>query len=168
VTYIFISPFLTTAGTTEVSSYRCKTKSAENVHLVDTPGFDDTSIDIVDVLRDLSFTLIKLHGDELKLNGILYLHPVSMGRLDIHHSRTQRMFGRLCGEKPFGRVALVLTMCETIEAGAVDRKENRLRTADWGAMMDDGSTVFKHYNTEGSALAIIEGLAARSILEEPT
>jgi hypothetical protein len=142
--------------------------SAGNVYLVDTPGFDDTSIDIVDILRDLSFTLTKLHGDEFKLNGILYLHPVSMGRLDIHHSRTQRMFRRLCGEKPSERVALVLTMCETIDAEAVDRKENRLRTADWGAMTDDGSTVFRHYNTEGSALAIIEGLAARTIPDKLT
>ena len=46
------------------------------IHLIDTLGFNDTYRTDSDVLKDLVFWLNKSYEHQIRLSGIVYLHPI--------------------------------------------------------------------------------------------
>lgn len=143
-------------------TYDCGGKT---VHLIDTPGFDDTYKSDTDVLKELAYYLAKSYREGLLLTGIIYLHPITHNRMNGTAFKNLRTFRKLCGEQGVGSVVLATTMWENVNPPELgDQRERELVNTPefWGDMKQAGSEVRKHYNTRDSAEAIIAFLLARS------
>ena len=138
----------------------------KTVHLIDTPGFDDTFRSDSDVLRDVAYYMAKSYGvTKIRLTGILYVHPVTSNRMSGAAFKNLRTFRKLCGKESMDSVVLVTTMWDIMsphELG-VERMKELVDTPDfWGNMTKEGSEVREHQNTVESAAAIIDYLVTRN------
>ena len=64
----------------------------KHVHLIDTPGFDDTETADIDTLKTIAAYLSASYANGVRINGIVYLHRISDNRLSGTSSRNLRMF----------------------------------------------------------------------------
>lgn len=64
------------AETSEVEDWTFMYKPGLRVHLIDTPGFDDTNKKDVEVLRDIAGWLGVTYKKKILLSGLIYLHPI--------------------------------------------------------------------------------------------
>lgn len=65
-------------GTEIIYQYDFMYNTGVRVHLIDTPGFDDTGKTETEVLKDLLRFLHELQIDKIKLSGILCLHNLAV------------------------------------------------------------------------------------------
>lgn len=98
-------------------------------------------------------------GKRIKVTGILYLHSITHNRLTepLPH---YEIFRKLCGNQYSGSVALVLTMCEKVNAEKCQMRGDEL-TKHWKRMMGKEAAVYSHNGTKKSAW---EGVAALGVL----
>ena len=81
------------------------------VHLIDTPGFDDTNRSDSDVLKDLAYWLgISNEKKKNQLTGLIYLHPITHVRMASTPFKNLRTFRKMVGSGSMASVALVSTM----------------------------------------------------------
>ncbi|KAI8207019.1 hypothetical protein K4K52_002607 [Colletotrichum sp. SAR 10_76] len=141
-----------------VSSYPVKYNENTTVWLVDTPGFDDTSRSDTEVLREIATWLSNAYKDTKHLHGIIYLHRITDTRLGGSAMRNLFMFQKLCGQDALKNVILATTMWEDVKEGLGNKREEELKnkTEFWGGMMNKGSAVLRHQNTQESALRLVE------------
>lgn len=134
------------------------------VHLIDTPGFDDTKRKDTDVLRDIAGWMAVTYKKKIKLSGIIYLHRITDPRMGGTQMRNLTMFKELCGPKCFPAVTLVTTFWGAVvdPAIAADR-ELQLRTKDefWGYMTKKGSRIVRHSGSRESAMNIVDSIVKR-------
>ncbi|RYP22870.1 hypothetical protein DL765_001466 [Monosporascus sp. GIB2] len=137
--------------------------SGKTIHLIDTPGFDDTYRTDSDVLRDLAYYLTSSYGSGYKLSGIIYLHPITHNRLTGTAFKNLRTFRKLCGAQSMSSIVLATTMWSEVTPEVGDAREVELKeTAEfWGDMIREGSTVYRHTDDHNSAINIISFLADR-------
>jgi len=113
----------------------------QNIVLVDTPGFDDTTRPdsailgmIADWLKATSVIINMFprevieyqnfrYEKDVKLSGILYLHRITDNRMGGAPQRNLRMFGRLCGDEPAKKVVFVTTMWDKISTNVGEQRE---------------------------------------------
>lgn len=157
----------------QLSSRRPETKDigvhtfeqdGKRIHLIDTPGFDDTYKSDADVLKDLAYYLTKSYDRGIKLTGIIYLHPITHNRMTGTAFKNLRTFRKLCGTESMSAVVLVTTMWELVtprSEGVKREQELRDEPDFWGTMQREGSTIVQHANTRESALAILATLVGR-------
>jgi hypothetical protein len=141
----------------EVDEYQLVYKDY-NVHLIDTPGFDDTTRSDTEVLRDIAGWLGTAYEQKKKLSGIIYLHRISDPRMAGSAKRNLHMFKKLCGEECFSSVILATTMWGLVDERTGDAREAELvREEDfWGYMAKRGSKVMRHYGDRESAMRIVK------------
>ncbi|GAB1313685.1 G domain-containing protein (Fragment) [Madurella fahalii] len=110
------------------------------VHLIDTPGFDDTN------------------RAGIRLSGIIYLHKISDVRMTGSTRRNLVMFKKLCGENAFQSVVLATSMWSRVSESEGQERERELVGTDtfWGLMCKKGSRVFRYLNTRQSWLALLD------------
>ena len=127
------------------------------VHLIDTPGFDDTNLSDVQVLQNIAHWLSASFKSGVRLNGIIFMHRISDPRLAGSAKRNLLMFKKLCGEKVYQSVVLATTMWGKVTPEEGDRREKELinEPTYWGSMYKLGSKVFRYHNTRESALDLI-------------
>ncbi|KAL8987464.1 MAG: hypothetical protein Q9177_003323 [Variospora cf. flavescens] len=151
-------------GTISPSVYSLRRKG-QIVRLIDTPGFDDSKRSDIDVLTDLAFHLASAYqtNPKILLSGIIYLHPIDQPKLAGTARKNLAMFKLLCGDESLQSVVLATTMWrDEIQADATQRVTQLESTPEyWGRMIEHGSSVFRHDNTPGSALRIIDHIIAR-------
>jgi hypothetical protein len=130
----------------------------QRFYLIDTPGFDDTYVSDIDVLRMLADWLNRVHQNNVRLAGIVYLHRIGDNRLGGAAMKNLRMFKKLCGDEALPRVVLATTMWGMVPEDIATRREQQLKTGDqfWGPMIQKGSRVFRQDNGEHSARRIIQ------------
>ncbi|KAL7933672.1 hypothetical protein V8C35DRAFT_327627 [Trichoderma chlorosporum] len=128
------------------------------VHLIDTPGFDDTNRSDVEVLQNIAYWLSKSFVEGTKLSGMIYLHRIIDVRMTSSVRRNILMFQKLCGEKVYHSVVLATTMWGLIdEATGIKREQELAQTEDfWGYMHKQGSRIFRVAQTRESCLDIIQ------------
>ncbi|RFN48650.1 putative zinc finger c2h2 [Fusarium flagelliforme] len=145
------------ACTDKVEVYSFKYSPGVTIHLVDTPGFDDTNRQDSDVLRDISAWLSKSYTEKILLNGILYLHRISDPRMQGSGRMSINLLIKLCGRDALKNVVLVTTMWELVEADVGRRREKELENTEefWGFMKRHGSQTRRHLNSEESARKIL-------------
>ncbi|CAA9964255.1 hypothetical protein PTMSG1_07614 [Pyrenophora teres f. maculata] len=80
------------------------------VHLLDTPGFNDSRQSDGEVLQELAFWLASAYGRDIKLSGIIYLHCITNNRLQGTAARALEAFKKMCGKEAFKGVVLATTM----------------------------------------------------------
>ncbi|PMD26343.1 hypothetical protein NA56DRAFT_537804, partial [Hyaloscypha hepaticicola] len=107
------------------------------VHLIDTPGFDDTELTDSDILIRIAGYLVT----DVRLSGILYLHPISTTRMGGAATRNLKMFQNLVGKDNMGNVKLITTKWAgvTPEQGQLYLKE--LVGEFWNSMIAAGAHV---------------------------
>jgi hypothetical protein len=102
---------MTWIGTTEVEGYEIPGRRGEKIYLIDTPGFDDTQISYVELLRTLAAALggMSLNGD-VRFAGFVYLHRITDQRVSGSSLESLRIFEKICGEENFPYVVLATSM----------------------------------------------------------
>lgn len=113
------------------------------ITLIDTPGFDDSSVSDLEILRTLSKWL-KEHCEEGQLlTGIIYLHPITKTRLEGSALRALTIMKKLCGQDNLKNVVLVTTFWNDVTWELGVRRERELISTDdfWKQLVDQGSKV---------------------------
>jgi hypothetical protein len=134
-----------------------------NVHLVDTPGFDDTRISDEDVLNNIAFWLSVSYEADVRLSGIVYLHPMHKVRMGGSAHKNLRMFKELVGEESLSSVVLATNMWSKVSEDVGKRREQELKEDrdKWADMIGNGSVVFRHDDTRESALRIVDFILSK-------
>ncbi|QYS94986.1 ANK_REP_REGION domain-containing protein [Trichoderma simmonsii] len=140
------------------------------VHLIDTPGFDDTSRSDVEVLQNIALWLKESFEQGTKLSGIIYLHRIIDVRMAGSTLRNLSMFKKLCGEEAYSSVVLATSMWSQVdETTGAQRERELIETKKfWGYMHDKGSKIFRLNQTRESCLGIIKyilSLGSTTLLE---
>ncbi|KAL6805346.1 hypothetical protein J3E68DRAFT_433382 [Trichoderma sp. SZMC 28012] len=128
------------------------------VHLIDTPGFDDTSRSDVEVLQNIAVWLSDSFEHGTKLSGIIYLHRIIDVRMAGSTLRNLSMFKKLCGEEAYSSVVLATSMWSQVDEAIGSQRERELIETKrfWGYMHEKGSRIFRLDQTRESCLEIIK------------
>ncbi|KAK5635417.1 hypothetical protein RRF57_011129 [Xylaria bambusicola] len=137
-------------------SFRHPKLRSGRIHLVDTPGFDDTNRSDTEILRTLAAWLTRTYSNGVKLSGILYLHRINQPRMQGSALKNISLFRSLCGDDALKKVVLVTTMWDITENDIAESREKQLKNMRkyWGGMIAKGSQLIHHDNTRKSALAL--------------
>jgi 50S ribosome-binding GTPase len=140
-------------------------RRGRTIHLIDTPGFDDTTKSDVNVLNNIAFWLSHAYRAEPKLllSGVIYLHPISEPKMVGTATRNLAMMKLLCGEENLSIVWLATTMWGLVSPERGLGREQELMSTDqfWGGLIRRGSKVCRHQDTETSAFAIVDHIIAQ-------
>ncbi|KAM5352744.1 hypothetical protein ACJ41O_005466 [Fusarium nematophilum] len=139
--------------------------NGRTVHLVDTPGFDDTWRSDLEILKEIAFISSQIYRQGMKLAGILYLHRISDNRVTGAMMRNFTLLEKICGSEAAARVFLVTTMWNLAETEKLSYREATMRetrlsstTEFWGRLVQQGSQVRRWQGDEPSASSIIREL----------
>ncbi|KAK2013809.1 hypothetical protein LZ32DRAFT_675564 [Colletotrichum eremochloae] len=136
-----------------------------NIHLIDTPGFDDTVTSDTDVLKNIAAFMSESYKKGTLLTGVVYMHKITDNRVSGSSQRSINMFKKLCGDDSFKHVVLTTSMWGEGDADAakIDREtELKEDKRFWGLMQSGGSKVMRWLNNRPSASAIVEHLLESS------
>ncbi|KAH6880663.1 hypothetical protein B0T10DRAFT_565399 [Thelonectria olida] len=137
----------------------------KSVHLVDTPGFNDTWRSDIDILSEIVFILCQIYKRGMKTAGILYLHRISDNRVSGSAMKNFKLLESVCGFESASRVSLVTTMWgDTVIDPQELLRESRLVSTDdfWGRLCRHGSRTKRWRGDGSSALSIVDELVDRS------
>lgn len=138
------------------------------IRLVDTPGFDDTSVSDEDILKKIMAEL----DSHQQLLGIIYLHRITDVRLSGSSSRGFKILQQLCPPESYSKIVLATTMWSDAEFGkggldAAKRREDQLWEYHWNPLFEGRSKMVRHHNTPESARRIAELFLPRKSLLPP-
>ena len=68
------------SGTTNITWYSVNL-FGEHIHIIDTPGFDDSSLSDSDILQMLVTELAAMYQNDKHLTGLLYIHDITEVRM---------------------------------------------------------------------------------------
>ncbi|KAH7161705.1 P-loop containing nucleoside triphosphate hydrolase protein [Dactylonectria macrodidyma] len=142
-------------------------RNGRRIHLVDTPGFNDTWRSDADILKELCFIMSQVYRTSMKFGGIIYLHRISDNRVSGTTVKNFTLLEKICGFEAAQRVFLVTTMWDWVDTGKLDydeakRREERLSTMPnyWQTLCHHGSQMRRHRGDEASAFSILDELIA--------
>jgi len=121
------------------------------VIIVDTPGFDDTYEEDVEILRRIAVWLASSYGDNMKLGGVIYLLSIADKRMKGTTRRNLDMFHQLCGNKALARVVLGTTNWGEVLKDVGEKREQQLAKTFWNTMTASGSISLRFDKSEKSA-----------------
>lgn len=102
--------------------------------------------------------LAAAYKQEMKLSGIIYLHPISDNRVTHHTTKNLDMFRKLTGEKNLKNVVLATTMWDKVGDADGARREDELKAKFWRLLVAMGAKTARHDDTPGSARRISSAL----------
>ncbi|KAL3460002.1 hypothetical protein BJX64DRAFT_290652 [Aspergillus heterothallicus] len=131
------------------------------IHLIDTPGFNDTNRPDIETLKTLAAYLGASYGNGVRIHGIIMLHPIADNRMGGSSVRNIEKMKAMCGFASYESVAVLATMWTRKYHGAQDdgrvspllddrlmfeQREAELLTEQrfWGELVSGGATVFRH------------------------
>ncbi|CAN8103181.1 unnamed protein product [Discula destructiva] len=126
----------------------------QTVRFVDTPGFSDTSMSDTEVLQMIADYLAAAYKEEMKLSGIIYVHPISDNRVTHHATKNLEMFRKLTGEKNLKHVILATSMWDKVTPDEGVRREDELKGKFWKLLTAMGAKTTRHDDTADSARKI--------------
>ncbi|KAJ8521938.1 hypothetical protein ONZ45_g1468 [Pleurotus djamor] len=147
--------------TSEVQVSKPVQLDGRRAFLVDTPGFDDTSMSDTDVLGMISAFLAASYSQGKKLSGVIYMHRISDFRMGGLSTRNLRMVKELCGEKTLKNLVLVTNMWGEVSPTVGEQRERELATDAlfFKPAIDKGAQLLRNYNERGSVMEIITHIA---------
>ncbi|KAI1291689.1 hypothetical protein F5Y03DRAFT_29116 [Xylaria venustula] len=126
----------------------CEELHGRDVYMIDTPGFDDTNREDVEILTAVSHYLSVSYANNVSVNGILYLHRISDPRIGSSTRRNLEMMKALCGEDAFENVAVITTMWASgeseVEIIKQRSREQELQDLYLNDMLEKGSRSLRH------------------------
>ncbi|KAF9035460.1 hypothetical protein BJ165DRAFT_1533465 [Panaeolus papilionaceus] len=130
---------------------------AQQIWLVDVPGFADTRISMTNIVSMLKEWMQETGAGDL--GHILYFTPIHSVRLPGSHREVLRTFQALTGAKTAGSITIVTSMWDNLWGdSATQRAEsnfNQLQDTVWKEFVDDGAQIVKFFNTQESALSVL-------------
>ncbi|KAI6038343.1 P-loop containing nucleoside triphosphate hydrolase protein [Pisolithus marmoratus] len=155
-----------TPCTSEIKVTRCAIDGF-NVVLVDTPSFNDTNKSELKVLGMISDWVDNTYEPRRILAAILYFHCISENLMPAASPmKNLRLFQILCGKNAMSRVDLVTTMWDEVKDDVGEERLKELEETHWKPMISRGSTMFKHLNTQDSAVQSLRSIVERTIKQE--
>jgi TolA-binding protein len=144
-------------GTQEIGVYSFQYNKTIKVHLIDTPGFDDTNRSDFHVLEEIASFLSRSYKDNMVINGIIYLHRISDVRMQGSSMTSIQMFRKLVGTDFYPHVVLATTMWELVDHDVGVKRETELISDSkfWGYMKGGGCRFGRVMNTKASAMDIV-------------
>ncbi|KDQ10124.1 hypothetical protein BOTBODRAFT_68830 [Botryobasidium botryosum FD-172 SS1] len=128
------------------------------VHLIDTPGFDDTEKSDTDILSLIATHLAGAYKAGHRLTGLLYLHRIIDNRVGGVSSKNMRMFHKLCGDAVLKNVVLCTTMWSLVSEEVGAQREAQLKSEFWQEMIRKGASTARYDGTGQDAQRIISHL----------
>lgn len=148
------------AGTRDIEVIETKI-DGRVVRFVDTPGFSDTNLSDGEVLQLIADYLAAAYKQDMKLSGIIYLHPISDTRMTHHATKNLQMFQKLTGENNLGNVVLATSMWDRVTEEKGLARERELKDKFWKLLLACGAKAARHEGTPESAQAIARTLMAK-------
>jgi GTP-binding protein EngB required for normal cell division len=143
--------------TKEVESFTFMYSDKIRVHLVDSPGFDDTNKSDADVLKDISNWMASSYKEKNQLlSGILMLHRVSDPRMTGGSMRNLQMFQKLCGPECFQVLTIATTFWSNPPEAKQAAAEKELCENYWSDMLNQGATYVRHQGGIDSARLVLD------------
>ncbi|KAF2267196.1 hypothetical protein CC78DRAFT_457869 [Lojkania enalia] len=142
------------------------------VAVVDTPGFDDTTRPEVDIVGDIVEFLCTQYELGIPLKGIIYMHRITDNKVSGTAQRYMEIFRCLCGDSIMSNVILLTTMWGELKDEAVGfGRERELRKDFWNDLESKGAEVRQFDGTRAMAEALVcrlmrNGNVVLSIQEE--
>ncbi|KAH0559438.1 hypothetical protein GP486_004044 [Trichoglossum hirsutum] len=158
----YINTAIWILGTSSVTMHTIE-HSGRKVHLIDTPGFDDTYRPLADTLHEIAFWLTKAYKLDIKLSGIVYLHNISTPRLHGSGMKSLSLFKKMCGVQSFSGIVLATTMWHTVSQDVGNARQRELANTPrfWGEMKSAESLIYAHSAGRTSAMAIINHIVIK-------
>jgi len=128
------------------------------VRFVETPGFSDTYLSDTEILEMIAEYLGAAFTQDIKLSGIIYLHPISDTRITHHATKNLEMFQKLTGESNLKNVILTTTMWDKVTPEEGAKREGELKQKFWRVLLALGAEAARHEGTAESAQNIARGL----------
>ncbi|EXJ74760.1 uncharacterized protein A1O5_01455 [Cladophialophora psammophila CBS 110553] len=154
--------------TKNVTAHRFRCPDGRKAWLVDTPGFDDTGRQNIEILEEFIVSLTKLYERGGKVSGMIYLHRITDPRMGGSALKTLEIFKLLTGASAMPIVRLVTTRWNEFDMIGPDldkayRLEDQLRTTDkfWATLIRNGAITHRHLGNRESAQEVISSLLAR-------
>jgi hypothetical protein len=152
----------TITETSEVKAYRFSHTSTNYV-LVDTPGFDDSSMSDVEVTTKILQWLQSSYVNGTRLNGIIYIHNITKSRIQRSAYNNMRLFRQLCGDGALGNVILATSFWDLITKSVGAKRERELENSKvWANMVAKGSEVVRIKPDRLVCLEVLERIAAKN------
>ncbi|KAI1170335.1 P-loop containing nucleoside triphosphate hydrolase protein [Nemania sp. FL0916] len=130
------------------------------VRFVDTPGFSDTNLSDSEVLQLIAEYLAAAYKQDMKLSGIIYLHPISDTRVTHHATKNLQMFQKLTGEKNLKNVMLATSMWDRVSAEEGAAREQELKNKFWKVLLAWEAKTVRYEGTPESGRSIARTLMA--------
>ncbi|UKZ51740.1 hypothetical protein TrVGV298_005503 [Trichoderma virens] len=130
------------------------TLDGRTVRFVDTPGFSDTYLSDTEVLEMIADYLSAGYSKEMRLSGIIYLHPISDNRVTHHATKNLDMFRKLTGEKNLKNVILATSMWDKVTPEEGLNRELELKNKFWSVFMAFGAQYCRQDTSAKSAKQI--------------
>ncbi|KAI6107657.1 hypothetical protein EDD16DRAFT_1620546 [Pisolithus croceorrhizus] len=152
----------TGSHTREIRATRCSIGNFANAVLLDTPGFDNTSISEKQILDMVSKSLEEVHNGRILLSAILLLHPITDNRLRWTPLKHLRLFQKLCGKEAMAQTGLVTTMWNEVDEDVGNERMASLNNNYWRAMIAQGSKTYRFWNTPDAARELLREVTNKS------
>ncbi|KJA19828.1 hypothetical protein HYPSUDRAFT_43940 [Hypholoma sublateritium FD-334 SS-4] len=130
------------------------------ISLIDTPGFDDTTLSAASVLNMIAAYLSYSYDQGNRLAGVIYMHRILDNRVGGISARSFRMFRNLCGEDSLCKVVITTTMWDQVDLSLGEEREKELvdKEVFFKPAVDKGARLARHDNTLESAQTIIRSI----------
>lgn len=130
------------------------------VTLVDTPGFNDSSLPDAEILRKIAKWLADVALEDRRLSGILYLQNIQDNRIFGSSLKNLLMFRQLCGENCYENVVLTTNHWSSPPTAQELRNESGYLNDKelWGRMLERKSSTARFDGERKTALSILESL----------
>lgn len=128
-----------------------------NVHLMDTPGFDDTYLSDADILKNIATALVDTFNDQADIQGALYIHQVTEARMRGSGRKNLIMFQNVLGMKGMNHCRLVTTKWSLQSASVSKERERELceKKEFWQPLLAAGAQTVRFGDSMESAIDII-------------
>ena len=128
------------------------------VHLIDTPGFDDTNKAEGQILQELAYWLAKSYEIGIRLSGLVYLHRITDKRMQGSSLQGLTVFKRLCGPENYNGVVLATTRWEGVTREEGQRRHEELESVEkfWGDLIEGGSLPSRIEHGQETSFGIID------------
>ncbi|GAW24133.1 hypothetical protein ANO14919_137140 [Xylariales sp. No.14919] len=145
--------------------------NGRRIHLIDTPGFNDTSRSDIDILGIFASWLGASYANGVRIHGLIVLHSIADNRMSGSNMRNLEMIKAICGFTSYANVIIATSMWPTAptypEKVTLENREAKLLGEErfFGFFTARGARVFRH-NEDGSRDITREAASARYIVDQ--
>ncbi|KAH6880597.1 P-loop containing nucleoside triphosphate hydrolase protein [Coprinopsis sp. MPI-PUGE-AT-0042] len=136
--------------------------------LVDTPGFDDSHGNDLEILQKISTWLVQVYEQRVPVAGIVYIADITQKRMNASLQLNLSMFTKLCGKGSYKKVTMVTSYWQDIKKKIGEMREAELKRSFWKAIIHGGARVRRIETLDGNyEEAIIQDVIQEFLESEP-